>query len=152
MGASTMARMKRLLNDDRGELEDLPGLAILLVGIICPLLAVVLFMGRFGLAANSVQSAAAAAARDASLSRSSTEAIPHARTAAEIALEGNVDCVPLDVTIGGNGLSTRLGETGTVSATITCTISNSDLAFPLIPGTTTVIRTAISPVDPYRQR
>ncbi len=142
----------RLLRDDRGEIEDLPGLTILLVGIIAPLLAVVLFMGRYGLADSSVQSAAAAAARDASLSRTAAEAVPHAQAAAAIALQGNVHCVGLDVTIGGNGLTTALGQTGTVSVTIICTISNADLAFPLIPGTTTITETASSPVDPYRQR
>jgi Flp pilus assembly protein TadG len=147
-----MTLIRRLLRTERGDVEDIPGLAILLVGVVAPLILVVIFMGRFGLADNSVQGAAAAAARDASLSRTASEAVPHAKAAATTALSGNVKCVSLDISIGGNGLSTALGETGTVSATITCTISNSDLAFPLIPGTTTITKTALSPVDPYRQR
>jgi hypothetical protein len=147
-----MTLIRRLFGEERGEVEDLPGLTILLVGILCPLLGVVIFMGRFGLADNSVHAAAAAAARDASLSRSQAEAIPHAHTAATSALQGNVTCASLHIDIGGNGLTTRLGQTGTVTATISCTISNADLVFPLIPGSTTITRTAKSPVDPYRQR
>lgn len=152
MGTRTMNLINRLLSDTRGEIEDIPGLTILLVGVICPLLAVVMYMGRFGLADNSVQSAAAAAARDASLSRTAADAVPHARSAAIIALQGNVNCAALDVTISGNGLEMELGETGTVTATIACTISNADLVFQLIPGTTTIIKAATSPVDTYRQR
>lgn len=152
MGAGTVKFIRRVLRDERGDIEDMPNLAILLVGVVVPLIAVVVFMGRYGLADNSVQSAAAAAARDASLSRTAGEAVPHAKSAATIALTGNVKCASFDVSIGGNGLSTGLGETGTVSATVQCTINTSDLAFPFIPGSMTITKTATSPVDPYRER
>lgn len=151
MGPSTVNTIRRILRDERGEIEDLPGFTILVVGILCPLLAVVIFMGRYGLADNSIQSAAAAAARDASLSRS-TDATAHAQTAAQMALNGNVTCESLDVEIGGNGLYTTLGQSGIVTATITCRLNTSDLTFPLIPGSITITKTAASPVDPYRQR
>jgi hypothetical protein len=144
--------LRRVLRDESGEVEDIPGLAIVLVGILCPLIAVVIFMGRYGLADNTVQSAAAAAARDASLSGSASDAVPHAKEAAQVALAGNVKCESLNVVIGGDGLSTTLGQTGTVTATITCQIATADLAFPLIPGSLTITETAASPVDPYRQR
>ena len=151
MGANPMRLLGRILKDERGDVEDIPGLAIVLVGILCPLIAVVIFMGRYGLADNTVQSAAAAAARDASLSRSAA-AGPHATHAAQLALSGNVTCQSLDVLIGGNGLHTALGQTGTITATIICRISTADLTFPLIPGSLTITETAASPVDPYRQR
>jgi hypothetical protein len=147
-----MTLLRRILRDEHGDVEDIPGLAIVLVGILCPLVAVVIFMGRYGLADNTVQSAAAAAARDASLSGSASDAVPHAKSAAELALSGNANCQPLSVVIGGDGLHTTLGQTGTITATITCTISASDLTFPLIPGSVTITETAASPVDPYRQR
>jgi hypothetical protein len=147
-----MKLVRRILRDERGDVEDIPGLAIVLVGILCPLVAVVIFMGRYGLADNTVQSAAAAAARDASLSGSNADAVPHAKDAAQLALSGNVNCQTLNVVIGGDGLHTALGQTGTVTATITCTISTSDLTFPLIPGSVSITETAASPVDPYRQR
>jgi len=147
-----MRILRSIVSDERGDVEDIPGLAIVLVGILCPLIAVVIFMGRYGLADNTVQSAAAAAARDASLSGSSTEAVAHARVAAELALSSNVSCQSLDVLIGGDGLQTTLGQTGTITATITCRIATADLSFPLIPGSLTITQTAASPVDPYRQR
>ena len=145
-----MRLLGRILQDERGDVEDIPGLTIVLVGILCPLIAVVIFMGRFGLADNTVQSAAAAAARDASLSGAA--AGPHATQAAQLALSGNVTCQSLDVLIGGNGLHTALGQTGTITATIICRISTADLTFSLIPGSLTITETAASPVDPYRQR
>lgn len=147
-----MKHIHQILHDERGDVEDIPGLAVVLIGILVPLVAVVIFMGRYGLADNTVQSAAAAAARDASLSGSDSDAIPHATQAAQLALAGNVSCLSLSVVIGGDGLHTALGQTGTVTATITCRISTADLSFPLIPGSLTITETAASPVDPYRQR
>ncbi len=147
-----MNLVHRILHDERGDVEDIPGLAVVLVGILCPLVAVVLFIGRYGLADNTVQSAAAAAARDASLSGSATDAVPHAKQAAELALAGNVHCQSLDVLVGGDGLYATLGQPGTITATITCSINTADLAFPLIPGSIAITETAASPVDPYRQR
>ncbi|CAQ03316.1 hypothetical protein ACR799_08020 [Clavibacter sepedonicus] len=147
-----MNALRRALRDERGEVEEVPAVAIVLVGVILPLIGVIMFMGRYGTADNTVASAAAAAARDASLSRTAVEAVPHAKAAAVRALEGNVSCASLDLSIGGNGLSTRLGETGTVTATVRCTINTSDLVFPLIPGSMTITQTATSPVDPYRER
>jgi hypothetical protein len=152
MGAGTVKLIRRILRNERGDVDDMPALAILLIGIIVPLIGIVVFMGRYGMADNTIQSAAAAAARDASLSRTEADAVPHATAAADTALAGNVNCATLDVSIGGNGLHTALGQTGTVSATIRCTINTSDLSFPLIPGSMTITKTAISPVDPYRQR
>lgn len=148
-----MKTISRILRDERGDVEDLPSLTILLVGIVCPMIAVVIFFGRYGMTEVSVQSAASAAARDASLSRSAAEAVPHAEDAAELALDaGGTDCINLDVTISGNGLTTGLGQTGNVTVEIECTISNADLLVPLIPGTSTITKSATSPVDPYRER
>lgn len=147
-----MNTLKRILRDETGDIEDLPALTILIVGIILPMLGVVLFAGRFGLASNSVQSAASAAARDASLSRTAADAVPHAQAAAVAALSGTVNCSALDTDIQADGLNTALGQTGAVSATITCTIDNSDLLFALIPGSTTITKNATSPIDPYRER
>jgi hypothetical protein len=147
-----MTRLRTIMQEESGEVEDIPALTIVLVGILCPLIAVIVFMGRFGLADNTIHAAAAAAARDASLSASTVDAVPHAIAAAHAALNGNVTCRPLTVTIGGDGLRTTLGQTGTVTATITCQINTADLAFPLIPGSVTITETAASPVDPYRER
>ncbi len=144
--------IKRILHDDRGDLDDLPGWTILSIFAIA-LISMGILFGRAGVVENTVQAAAYAAARDASLSRGA-DAVPHAISAAQVALGDNVTCTDLDVTVGGNGLSTGLGEAGTVSATVTCVVSYSDLVFPglQLPGSFTVTKTAHSPVDPYRER
>jgi hypothetical protein len=152
MGASTMMKtIRRIVLDERGDLEDLPPVTVMIVAAMIPILGIGVFLGRYGLTDNSVQSAAFAAARDASMSRGS-DAVPHAKEAAQLALGDNTHCASLDVTIGGNGLSTGLGQTGTVTATITCRINTGDLSIPGIPGSMTITKTASSPVDPYRER
>ncbi|WP_243698436.1 hypothetical protein [Curtobacterium sp. PhB136] len=146
-----MRTIRRILLDERGDLEDLPPVTIMMIVALIPIIGVVVFLGRYGLTDNSVQSAAFAAARDASMSRG-TDAVSHAKEAAQLALGDNAHCASLDVAIGGNGLSTGLGQTGTVTATITCRINTADLSVPFIPGSMTITKTASSPVDPYRER
>jgi len=145
------AFLRRLWRDERGDVEDIPVAAIVGVGILVPLIAVIIALGRYGLAENTVQAAASAAARDATLSSSTQTAAPNARAAAERALAGQ-PCTNLNVDIYGDGLHTTLGQTGTISATISCTISNAQLLFPLLPGQWTITETATSPIDPYRER
>lgn len=152
MSAHLRNVVRGLRHDDRGSVDDLPGWTIVLLGVFVPIFLVILFVGRYGLADNAVQAAASAAARDASLSRTEAQAVPHATAAAQQALDGNVHCIRLNVAVDGNGLNTALGQTGTVSATITCTLNFADLALPMIPGTKTITKTAVSPIDPYRQR
>lgn len=144
--------LKRIASDESGEIDDLPGWTILTLFSIVLISMIVLF-GRAGVVQNSVQAAAYAAARDASLSRGS-DAVPHAIAAAELALGDNANCRDLDVAVSGNGLTTGLGEAGTVSVTVTCVVSYGDLVFPglSLPGSFTVTQTAHSPVDPYRER
>lgn len=147
-----IALLHRFIVDERGDIEEAPGWAIYALCTIAMISMIIVF-GRAAAADNTVQAAAYAAARDASLSRGG-DAVPHAITAAEAALADNVNCTALDVAIGGNGLTTGLGEAGTVSATVACTISYTDLLFPGagLPGAFTVTKTAFSPVDPYRER
>lgn len=144
--------LRRLFSDERGDLDDLPGWTILSIGAIA-LVSLILLFGRHGYVNNTVQAAAYAAARDASLSRAG-DAVPHAISAAQVVLGDNVRCTDMDVRVSGNGLTTGLGEAGTVSVTITCTISTGDLVVPgvSLPGSFTIEKTAHSPVDPYRER
>ncbi|MDZ5146340.1 hypothetical protein [Microbacterium testaceum] len=134
-------------------MEDVPAWTILTL-MTFVLISMIVVFGRAASGDNAVQAAAYAAARDASLSRGS-DAVPHAIDAANRALGGNVKCAALNVTLGGNGLSTGLGQTGTVTATVSCTVSYTDLVFPGVsglPGSFTISKTATSPVDPYRER
>ena len=148
-----MKFIRRIIRNEDGGAEDLPGYTLLtLIAIGC--IGIIALFGRFTMADNTVHAAAYAAARDASLSRAG-DAVPHAISAAQLALRDNVNCASLNVTISGNGLTTGLGEAGTVSATVVCTITASELVFPGWNGiqtTFTVTKTAFSPVDPYRER
>lgn len=143
--------LKRLRQDESGDIDEVPGYTIMVIGTLL-LIAVIVFLGRGISAHNTVQSAAWAAARDASLARSTDQAVQHGIDAANAVLDANTTCETHTTSITGNGLTTALGETGTVTATVTCTVSMADLAFPGIPGEITVTKTATSPVDPYRER
>ena len=58
----------------------------------------------------------------------------------------------LTVTIDSSGLNAPLGNTGTVGASVTCTVSLSDAAMIGLPGTRDLNGAATSPVDAYRER
>lgn len=146
-----MKTIRRIIRNEAGDLDDLPGWTILALTSLT-LIGLIVYAGRGGAAANTVQAAAYAAARDASISRTMEEAVPHAQTAAVVALGNNVTCIDLDIVIGGNGLSTGIGQTGTITATVACTIATADISFPGMPGSIVITKTATSPVDPYRER
>lgn len=143
--------LRRLWREESGDLDDVPGYTIMMVGTIL-LIGIVVFLGRGISAHNSVQSAAWAAARDASLGRSADQAVQQGLAAADDVLGANGTCQSHSTSITGNGLTTGLGETGIVTATVTCTVSMANLLIPGIPGEIVVTKTASSPVDPYRQR
>lgn len=109
--------------------------------------------GRISLATITVQDAANAAARNASLSRTVSTANANATSAANgsITLAG-LECINLQISVDPSGLTSPLGTIGNVSTTVTCTLNLSDIALPGLPGTYTVTATGSSPVDPYRER
>ncbi|RJT84740.1 pilus assembly protein [Cryobacterium melibiosiphilum] len=125
--------------------------------LIAPALVLVILLlvagARLALAGNSVESAAAAAARDASLSRTASAAQLNATQAAQTSIaQAGLSCASFTVVIDDSGLSVPLGEVGLVSATLSCTLDLTDIALPGLPGTKTMTTTATSPVDAYRER
>lgn len=109
--------------------------------------------GRLALAGNAVQSAAYAAAREATLARSSAQAQSSGQDAANFSLNSNgVKCVQRSVVVDTNGFNQPIGTIGNVTATLNCTVNLADAGLPGLPGTVDITRTASSPVDPYRQR
>ena len=138
------------LRDDRGS-------AGLEIAILAPALAAVLVLlaasGRLALAGNAVESAASAAAREASRARTTAEAQEAAEDMARISMEqSGVNCTTLSVNIDASGLSAPIGTTGRVRATVSCTVALSDAAMIGLPGTRDLTGTAASPVDAYRER
>lgn len=125
--------------------------------LVAPVLVLVLLLlvagGRIALASTGVESAAAAAAREASLALTSAEAQTNAtETASRNLTQSGYDCVTLSVSIDDAGLFTPLGETGTVTATVTCVLNLADIALPGLGGTRTLTATGESPVDSFRER
>jgi Flp pilus assembly protein TadG len=109
--------------------------------------------GRITIARMAVQSAARDAARQASIARTPGQAQAAAVASAQAALRNDVlDCAPA-VTVSTAGFAVPVGQPAQVTATVTCTVSLSDLtAIPGMPGSRTLTATFASPLDPYRAR
>lgn len=113
----------------------------------------VFFAGRYALAQQSVQAAAAEAARAASIARSADQAAGSATGAASASLSNqDLRCATQSVAVDTSAFAQAPGTPGMVSATVTCQVDMSDLAFPGIPGNRTLEATMTSPLDTYRSR
>jgi hypothetical protein len=125
--------------------------------LIAPALALVILLlvagARVALAGNAVESAAVAAARDASLSRTTAGAQSGAQLAANVSIaQSGLVCANFTVVVDDAELNVPLGQVGKVNATLTCTLNMTDIALPGLPGTKTITTTASSPVDAFRVR
>ena len=119
---------------------------VLFVGLI-------IFGGRTAIAHQSVESAAADAARSASIARSSADAVLAARTAATTSLANQqVNCRHVDVVIDDRGFRASVGQDATVSVTISCDLDLGDLSVPGVPGSRTISATMASALDTWRER
>ncbi|MFF3207727.1 TadE/TadG family type IV pilus assembly protein [Streptomyces sp. NPDC002962] len=109
--------------------------------------------GRIVTSGSKIDAAAEDAAREASIHRTAATAQSAAHTAAAESLnDQGITCASTSVSVSTGGLSVPVGQVGTVSVTVTCTVSLSDLLLPGVPGTRTLTSTATSVVDQYRQR
>lgn len=144
--------LRRHLNpaDDRGSST----LELVIWAIPILLIVGLLIAGaRLALANNAVQSAAFAAAREASLARTASAAQAAGEGGASFSLNSNgVNCVSRSIALDLSDYNKPLGTTGTVTATISCTVSLAEAGLPGLPGTVTIDQSAVSPVDPYRER
>ena len=125
---------------------------VILAPVVFLLLAFVVAAGRTSIAQGSVAAAARDAARQASISLTPGAAQTAALSSAMTALGQNgLDCRPV-VTVDTAGFGIPVGQPATVSATVTCTVSLSDLLVPGLPGSRTLTATFTSPLDPFRER
>ena len=136
--------------DERGSaaIEAVIGVPafLLFVGLI-------IFGGRTATTHQSVETAAADAARSASLERTSESARTQAISAATASLSNQgIHCLDIDVTIDARQFSRTVGEAATVSVTVQCRLDLSDLSIPGVPGSRLIRATSISPVDTWRER
>ncbi|MCX4617905.1 TadE family protein [Streptomyces mirabilis] len=145
-----MARWTRRLRSDEGS-------AAIEAAIVLPSLIMFLCLaiagGRLVTSGAKIDSAAADAAREASIHRTAAAAQSAAQTAAAESLnDQGITCASTSVSINTGGLSVPVGQVGTVTVTVTCTVNLSDLLLPGVPGARTLTSTATSVVDQYRQR
>ncbi|MEU9412228.1 TadE/TadG family type IV pilus assembly protein [Streptomyces sp. NPDC048281] len=133
------------------------GSAAIEAAIILPALIMFLCMaiagGRIVTSGAKIDSAAEDAAREASIHRTAAAAQSAARAAAAESLnDQGIKCASTRVSINTSGLSVPVGQVGTVTATVVCTVNLSDLLLPGVPGAKTLTSTATSVVDQYRER
>ena len=115
--------------------------------------ALIIFAGRVAIAHQGVQSAAADAARSASIARTQDVAQTAGNTAATTSLANqHVNCVTTTVSVDTSGFASPVGTPARINATVTCHVDLSDLSLPGVPGSKAIIATMFSPLDTYRER
>ncbi|MGW2108314.1 TadE/TadG family type IV pilus assembly protein [Streptomyces sp. NPDC001948] len=127
--------------------------AAIVVPPLIMFLCLALAGGRIVTSGAKIDSAAEDAAREASIHRTAASAQSAAHAAAAESLDDQgIKCASTGVSISTGGLSVPVGQVGTVTATVTCTVNLSDLLLPGVPGARTLTSTATSVVDQYRPR
>ncbi len=127
------------------------GSAAVELAVIAPafvvLMLLVVFAGRVSEADGTVQRAASAAARAASLRQHPDDATQDALDVAEANLSAagiTYDNLVVDVD------TTNFGPGGTVTVTLACTASMADMALLGVPGTRTFTARSVEVIDRYR--
>ena len=114
--------------------------------------ALIIFAGRVAIAHQGVQSAAADAARSASIARTQGAAQTAGDSAAASSLANqHLNCTASTVSVDITGFASPVGIPATINATVTCHVNLSDL-LPGVPGTKAITATMSSPLDSYRER
>lgn len=114
--------------------------------------ALILFSGRVAIAHQGVQSAAADAARSASISRTQGTAQTAGDAAAATSLASqHVNCTATTISVDTTGFASPVGTPAKITASVTCHVNLSDL-LPGVPGTKAITATMSSPLDTYRER
>jgi len=117
---------------------------VVLVPVLVMLMMLVVAFGRHVSAEGDAQAAAREAVREATLARSQPEAVLAAQAGAAASVPAGLTCDPAV-------LEGAFVAGGTISATVTCTVSWADLGMIGLTGSTTVHATASAPLDLYRR-
>jgi Flp pilus assembly protein TadG len=143
--------MKRRITNEAGMSTTVE--IVMAAPVLVLFVMVIVFGGRVAVAHQAVQSAAADAARSASISRTGGEARTDASKAAAANLANvHQNCSTMTVAVNTGQFSRPVGTAASVSATVTCHLLIADLGLPGMPGTFTVDATVASPLDTYRER
>lgn len=113
----------------------------------------VIFGGRTATTHQALQSAAADAARSASLARDADVARADAREAATSSIANQkIGCSAIDVVVDTSDFGKQPGVPGSVNVTVSCRLDLSDLAVSGVPGSRVMKATTSSPLDTWRER
>lgn len=118
---------------------------MIVVPVLMLLALLVVGMGRTVSAQQDVVGAARAAARAASLASGPGDAAAAAQRAAAAAVGGRCPQVTVTPQVGA------FVPGGSVTVTIACTVSLSQVAISGLPGHVTLTATASAPIETYRQ-
>ena len=144
--------MSRRWRDERGSV-----LAVELL-VCAPILAgfilLIIFGGRIALANQAVQTAAADAARAASIARTATTSRTQAREWAITSLTNQgLTCNDIQVDVDTAGFRRPPGTEATVTVRVSCDLDTADLAdLPGIPRSMPIEAFMTSPLDKFRER
>ncbi|MEU3735380.1 TadE family protein [Streptomyces sp. NPDC033538] len=109
--------------------------------------------GRLVTSGAKIDAAAEDSAREASIHRTASSAQAAAQAAAAESLDDQgIACASSSLAIDTSGLNVPVGQVGTVTVTVNCTVSLADLLLPGVPGTKSLTSTATSVVDAFRSR
>ncbi|MFD8986133.1 TadE/TadG family type IV pilus assembly protein [Streptomyces sp. NPDC059564] len=138
------------LREDRGS-ESIS--AAIVTPLLLMLLCLAIAGGRIVTSGAKIDAAAEDAARAASISRTTSGAQAEATAAAARSLnDQGIHCASTSTSVDTAGFAVPLGEIGTVTVIISCTMPMSDLLLPGVPGSKTLTSTFTSVVDAYRSR
>ncbi|MFC5911468.1 TadE family protein [Streptacidiphilus monticola] len=125
----------------------------ILAPVLLAVFALVIAAGRIVFAGSSVDDAARAAARAASIQRSGGDAQNAALQVAEQTLaQQGLHCTNTEVDVPTGGFNVPLGQPASVTVTVRCTVRLSDVGAPGLPGAKTLTGTFTSAIDQYRVR
>jgi Flp pilus assembly protein TadG len=137
--------------------RDQSGSASVEITILIPALLLTLGMvvvgGRVWFARTTVNEAAYAAARTASLARAAGEAGAAGRSAgAQSLATGGLRCASTTVEVNTAAFGVPVGTPATVTSTVSCRVGFADLLLPGLPGSIHLQATGASALDTYRSR
>ena len=137
----------------RGERGSVTLEAVILIPAFLLFVALVIAAGRVAVARQGVQTAAAEAARQASIARTAGEATAKAQTGAQQTLaDQQLQCLSSSVVTDTSGFAAPVGTPASVSATVTCQVDLAGVAIPGLPGSLTITASFQSPLDTFRGR
>jgi Flp pilus assembly protein TadG len=116
------------------------------------IIGLIIVFGRISTAQSAVSDAARDAARQASLQLTTGSAYAAGDSSAYAALaQDGLHCTP-HVTYDMSGFQAQVGQPGAVTATVRCNVSLSQIVVPGLAGSTLIVESFTSPIDPYRER